>query len=103
MIINLVNTIVIGENRVEHGLFKRGKKDIELLNFSYFKFDLNDLDSFKLIANNMRDFSDKDRFTLISFSLRDMIKDVFPIKGNPKDLKMDIYNHLRDTYMVDLV
>lgn len=103
MVINLVNTIIIGEDRIEHGLFKRGKKDIELLNFSHFKFDVNDVESFKLIANSIKDFSDKDKFTLISFSLRDMIKDIFPVKGNPKDLKMDIYNHLMDTYMVDIV
>ncbi|MEF3254440.1 MAG: pilus assembly protein PilM [Deferribacterales bacterium] len=102
MSLKFVNSIVIGEDRIEHGLFKKIKGGVELINFSYFSFDFNDVDKISLIANELKNYTDKDRYTFICFAMRDIIKDILPFKGKSKDIKLEIFDHLKETYMVEL-
>lgn len=101
--IKVINTIAIGENSLNHAVFKREKDHLKLLNYSFFEFDTNDMDRFKLIAKDLKSYADKDLFTYITFTTRDTIKEIFPIRGNPKDFKLEVIEHLKATYMVDLV
>ncbi|MGC8924669.1 hypothetical protein [Calditerrivibrio sp.] len=100
--VKVINTIAIGEDRINHAVFRREKGYLKLLNYSYFDFDFNDIDRFKLIAKDLKSFSDRDLFTNITFVARETIKEIFPIKGNPKDVKMDVIEHIKDAYMVEL-
>jgi len=100
--IKIINTIAIGENQINHAVFKKEKNILKLINYSYFDFDTNDMDRFKLIAKDIKSFADKDLFTYITFTTRDTIKEIFPIIGNPKDFKLEIIEHLKQTYLVDL-
>ncbi|MCX8084974.1 MAG: hypothetical protein N3C60_08655 [Calditerrivibrio sp.] len=100
--INVINTIAIGENEINHAVFKKVKDGLKLLNYSYFPFDTNEMDNFKTIAREIKSYSDKDLFTYLTFTSRDIIKDVFPIKGKPKDLKMEVINRIKENYMIEL-
>ncbi len=101
--IKVINTIAVGENNINHAVLRREKGHLKLLNYSYFDIDTNDMDSFKLIAKEIKSFADRDLFTHITFAARDIIKEIFPIKGNPKDFKLEVIEHIKNTYMVDLV
>lgn len=97
-----INTIVVSEEKVNHCIFTKKRKDLMLDGAASYSFSYDNFDDFSHIVNEIKNNAGKNKYLYIDIIDREIIKNVYRLPKDNSNIKSQIYNNMKDDFDISL-
>lgn len=99
---NTINTLIIGDNQIDHCIFTNKKNALVLKGLSSHDFTFENIDDLPHIISDIKENAGKNKYLYIIIIAKEIIKNVNVFQQNIKNPRSQILNFLKEDFEISL-